>query len=101
MVGLAGEVAARFRAPERVPIGLELSADYFSIFDSDTELRDGALTQQILPDMKYILSSTLAPYPLKAVTNLAVALAWGVALAQPINSETPPPPGPRAPAAVR
>ena len=62
--------AARFRTLERQPIERELTADYFNIFDSETELCDGVPTQRLLPYMKYILSSKLAPYPLKAaVTN--------------------------------
>lgn len=70
MEAVPPEVAAGFRTQERLPIGQELTADFFSIFDSDAELRDGVPTERLLPYMKYILSSKLAPYPLKAaVTN--------------------------------
>ncbi|MEW6743516.1 MAG: hypothetical protein AB1486_12235 [Planctomycetota bacterium] len=63
--------AAEFRTAERTPIGIELTAEYFNIFDSQAELGgDGAPTNRLLPYMKYILSSKLAPYALKgAVTN--------------------------------
>jgi hypothetical protein len=67
---LPPEAAARFRTPERQPIDRELTAETFSIFDTRAELCDGVPTQRLLPYVKYILSSKLAPYPLKAaVTN--------------------------------
>jgi hypothetical protein len=63
--------AARFRAKEQTPIGTELTAEYFNIFDSRAELGgDDAPLNRLLPYMKFILSSKLAPYQLKcAVTN--------------------------------
>jgi hypothetical protein len=67
---LPAEARARFQTCERVPIGQELTAETFSIFDSRAELCDGVPTQRLLPYVKYILASKLAPYPLKAaVTN--------------------------------
>ena len=65
------EMAERFRSPEMTPIGTELTAEYFDIFDSQAELGgDGAPVNRLLPYMKWILSSKLAPYQLKiAVTN--------------------------------
>lgn len=70
LAALPAETAASFRTAEHVPIGEELSADVFSIFDAAADLVDGAPAQRLLPYMKYILSSKLAPYPLKAaVTN--------------------------------
>jgi len=70
MTALPEAASRRFLGPEHQPIGEELTADYFSIFDSDAELKAGVPTQRVLPYMKYILSSKLAPYPLKAaVTN--------------------------------
>jgi len=65
------EASAAFRTREQTPIGIELTADYFNIFDSQAELGgDGAPLNRLLPYMKYILSSKLAPYQLKcAVTN--------------------------------
>jgi hypothetical protein len=60
-----------FRTREQTPIGIELTFDYFNIFDSQAELgQDGAPVNRVLPYMKYILSSKIAPYQLKcAVTN--------------------------------
>jgi hypothetical protein len=70
LAALPPETAAQFRTRERVPIGQELTADTFSIFDTAAELVDGSPTLRLLPYMKYVLSSKLAPYPLKAaVTN--------------------------------
>lgn len=65
------ETAASFRTTEETPIGVELTADYFNIFDSQAELAgDGAPVDRLLPYLKWILSSKLAPYQLKiAVTN--------------------------------
>ena len=63
--------AARFRTTEQTPIGTELTAEYFDVFDSQVELGgDGAPLNRLFPYMKWILSSRLAPYQLKcAVTN--------------------------------
>ncbi len=67
---LPAEAVDRFSTPSRVPIGEELTADTFNIFDAATPLKDGSPTQRLLPYMKYILSSKVAPFPLKAaVTN--------------------------------
>ncbi|MBN2317427.1 MAG: hypothetical protein JXR49_00025 [Acidobacteria bacterium] len=65
------ETAATFRTTEQTPIGIELTAGYFNIYDSQAELgSDGAPVNRLLPYMKIILSSKLAPYQLKgAVTN--------------------------------
>jgi hypothetical protein len=65
------EAAAVFRTRDQTPIGIELTADYFNIFDSQADLGgDGAPLNRLLPYMKFILSSKLAPYQLKcAVTN--------------------------------
>jgi hypothetical protein len=60
----------RFRTPRRVHIGPELTSDTFNIFDAFAQLKDGSPVQRLLPYMKYILSSKVAPYPVKAaVTN--------------------------------
>ena len=68
---LSPEQAASFGTTEQTPIGIELTSDYFNIFDSQAELGgDGAPLDRLLPYMKWILSSKLAPYQLKvAVTN--------------------------------
>ncbi|MFH1998476.1 MAG: hypothetical protein ABIK28_02295 [Planctomycetota bacterium] len=65
------EVRATFLTPDRTRIGIEMTADYFNIFDSQAELgSDGSPTQRLLPYIKFILSSKLIPYALKgAVTN--------------------------------
>jgi len=65
------EVVEKFHSREQTPIGIELTADYFNIFDSQAELgSDGAPLNRLLLYMKYILSSKIAPYQLKcAVTN--------------------------------
>ncbi len=65
------EKADRFRSPDMTPIGTELTAEYFDIFDSQAELGgDGSPVDRLLPYMKWILASKLAPYQLKcAVTN--------------------------------
>jgi len=65
------EAAAELRSREQTPIGIELTADYFNIFDSQAELGgDGAPVNRLLPYLKTILSSKVAPYQLKcAVTN--------------------------------
>ncbi|MEJ2111078.1 MAG: hypothetical protein P8Z37_14445 [Acidobacteriota bacterium] len=65
------ESADAFRSREQTPIGIELTADYFNIFDSQAELgSDGAPLNRLLPYMKFILSSKIAPHQLKcAVTN--------------------------------
>jgi hypothetical protein len=68
---LPEQKAASFMSPEMTPIGNELVADYFHIFDSDAELEDSVPTQRFLPYMKFILSSKLAPYPLKAAVTHA------------------------------
>jgi hypothetical protein len=62
---------AMFRSAEMGPIGDELVADCFHIFDSDAELVDGVPSHRFLPYMKFILSSKLAPYPLKAAVTHA------------------------------
>jgi hypothetical protein len=59
-----------FMSPEPQPIDNELTAEYFSIYDSEATLAGGVPVKGFLPYVKYILSSKLAPYPLKAaVTN--------------------------------
>lgn len=65
------ETSTTFRTKKQTPIGIELTADYFNIFDSQAELGgDGAPLNRLLPYMKIILSSKIAPYQLKgAVTN--------------------------------
>ena len=65
------EKAARYRTTDQTPIGTELAAEYFNIYDSQAELGgDGAPLNRLFPYMKWILSSKLAPYQLKcAVTN--------------------------------
>lgn len=61
---------AHFASPEWTPIGDELVAEYFNIYDANAEVVQGVPTQRLLPYVKYILSSKVAPYPLKAaVTN--------------------------------
>ncbi len=68
---LPAEKSALFGTTEQTPIGIELTAEYFNIFDSQAELGgDGAPVDRLLPYMKWMLSSKLAPYQLKvAVTN--------------------------------
>ena len=68
---LTPEQAESFGSTEQTPIGIELTADYFNIYDSQAELGcDGAPDDRLLPYIKWILSSKLAPYQLKAaVTN--------------------------------
>ncbi|MFH1808621.1 MAG: hypothetical protein ABIJ09_07745, partial [Pseudomonadota bacterium] len=63
--------AGVFTSRDKTPIGGELTAEYFHIFDSRAELDGGVPTQRFLPYMKYILSSKLAPYPLKAAVTHA------------------------------
>ncbi len=65
------DMVARFRTPHHTPIGMELTAEFFNIFDAAVELHtDGVPRKRILPYMKYVLSSKLAPFPVKAaVTN--------------------------------
>jgi len=59
-----------FMTTEPRPIGDALVADYFSIFDSEARLVGGVPAKRFLPYAKYILSSKVAPYALKAaVTN--------------------------------
>lgn len=57
-----------------VPIGRELTADYFNIFDSAAEIgKDGVPRERVLPYMKYILAGRDAPAALKIAvvsTNL-------------------------------
>lgn len=68
--GLAEEKRAQFSSPEWTPIGRELVAELFNIYDDAAELVQGVPSQRLLPYIKYILSSKVAPYPLKAaVTN--------------------------------
>ncbi len=71
LAGLAPEVARAFGTPDRTPIGAELSADLFTIFDSQAEVVGGMARQRLLPYMKHILSSRIAPYPLKAAVTSA------------------------------
>ncbi|MBN1654284.1 MAG: hypothetical protein JXA30_10985 [Deltaproteobacteria bacterium] len=58
-----------FMTTEPQPIGNELTADYFSIYDSEAELVGGVPVKRFLPYAKYILSSKVAPYPLKAAVT--------------------------------
>ncbi len=59
-----------FMTTEPQPIGNQLIADYFSIYDSEAQLVSGVPIKRFLPYAKYILSSKVAPYALKAaVTN--------------------------------
>lgn len=71
MDGIPEEAADAFRTAKQTPIGVELTADYFSLYDSQAELGDdGSPLNRLLPYMKTILSSKQAPYPLEcAVTN--------------------------------
>lgn len=67
---LPAEVEKEFRTNPRVSLDNGLGPDYFAIFDADAEIHAGVPTQRILPYLKYILSSRLAPFALKAaVTN--------------------------------
>ncbi len=61
--------AGRFTSSEKTPIGDELVAEYFHIYDSKADLVDGSPVHRFLPYMKYILSSKVAPYPLKAAVT--------------------------------
>jgi hypothetical protein len=63
-----GRLAA-FRTAEKVPIGEELTADCFNLFDTGAPLSNGFPTEGILPYMKFILSSKLAPFPIKAAVT--------------------------------
>ncbi|MCU0726828.1 MAG: hypothetical protein MUE73_13740, partial [Planctomycetes bacterium] len=65
------QTAALFATPEPTPIGRELTVEWFHIYDSAAEVRDGLPVQRILPYMRYILSSKVAPYPLKAAVTAA------------------------------
>ncbi len=64
-------VAARFVTPDPTPVGRELTAEFFNIFDSGAELANGIPVEGILPYMKYILSSRVAPDALKAAVTSA------------------------------
>lgn len=65
---------ARLLTPSPQPIGTNLLAEYFNIYDSAAELSaDGAPVNWMLPYMKTILASPNAPYELKTAiinTNL-------------------------------
>jgi hypothetical protein len=67
--GLGPERLAAFKGREATSIGSELTADYFNIFDSRAELVSGVPVEGILPYVKYILSSRVAPFPLKAAVT--------------------------------
>ena len=69
--GLPEGKVAQVHHQEMTAIGDELVADYFHIFDSDAELASEVPQQRFLPYMKYILSSRLAPYALKAAVTHA------------------------------
>ncbi len=65
-----GPLEESLMTAEPQPIGKELTADFFSIYDSEAELIGGVPVKRFLPYVKHILSSKVAPYPLKAaVTN--------------------------------
>jgi hypothetical protein len=48
-----------------------LTADTFHLFDAAAAEEGGVPTQRFLPYMKYVLSSRVAPYPLKAAVTHA------------------------------
>jgi hypothetical protein len=64
---LAPEVKATLLRPTPTPIGRELTAELFSIFDTAAEIdRDGMPRERLLPYMARILTSREVPYPLHA-----------------------------------
>ena len=69
--GIPTATRERFCSPEWTPIGDELGPDYFGIFDAEAVLVQGVPSQRLLPYIKYILSSKVAPYPLKAAVTHA------------------------------
>ncbi len=69
--GLPKGKVGKFTTTEMTAIGDELVAEYFHIFDSDAELESEVPQHRFLPYMKYILSSRLAPFPLKAAVTHA------------------------------
>jgi hypothetical protein len=58
-----------FTSPDPTPIGEELIAAYFHIYDSEAVVINDMPTLRFLPYMRYILSSKLAPFPLKAAVT--------------------------------
>ncbi len=66
---LSPERLAAVRGTDKISIGGDLTADYFHIFDSQAELVGGVPIDGILPYVKFILSSRITPFPLKAAVT--------------------------------
>lgn len=71
---LPAETAKRLMGPNPTPIGRELTATYFNIFDTTAAIgHDGVPKERVLPYMKHIVSGRDAPAALKVAvvsTNL-------------------------------
>ncbi|OGQ90975.1 MAG: hypothetical protein A2289_00675 [Deltaproteobacteria bacterium RIFOXYA12_FULL_58_15] len=69
LLSVSSENLGRYSTPEKHRIGPELTSPFFHIFDVNPEMEGGVLRHRFLAYMKYILSSKVAPYPLKAAVT--------------------------------
>ncbi len=63
---LPADRVATYRSADPTPIGSDLTARFFNIFDSSARMSDEVPEERLLPYMKHILSSKVAPFPLQA-----------------------------------